>query len=83
MQISDDTINFRIRVSGTGNVHHAFSAVSLDYMSIPMTIGVLQRGNYRCIVVPRLGRYLHGYEANWCMNSVNVCRNIDHAIACE
>ena len=70
-------------VSGTGNVHRAFSDGVTRLMSIPITIIMLQHGNYRCIVVLRLGRCLHGYEANCYMNSVHVCPNIDHAIACK
>ena len=42
--------------------------VWLDCMSVHM---VLWRGNYRCKVVLRLGRCLHGYEANCCTNSVH------------
>ena len=29
------------------------------------------------------GRCLHGYEAHCYMNSIHVCLNIDHAMACE
>ena len=29
------------------------------------------------------GRCLHGYEAHCYMNSIHVCPNIDHAMACE